>query len=71
MATFPEKEMIRIICCENEHTAMMHVGGPPDIKYRSFDIDFPELEAWLDEHKGEKGHSYNQRTITGMERLSG
>lgn len=61
--------MIRVICCENEHTAVVHVGGLPDISYRSFDIDAPELEAWLDKYKGEKGRQYNQRTIIGIERV--
>lgn len=61
--------MIRIICCENEHTAAVHVGGPVQISYRSFDIEAPELERWLDAYLGSKANSYNVRSIVGVERL--
>lgn len=61
--------MLRIICCENEHTAAIHVGGPPEITHKTFDVEAPEVEQWLDRYKGEKGHQYNVRVIVGVERI--
>lgn len=59
--------MIRIICVENEHTASVHVGGPPMIAYKTFDLECPELESWLFGYRGTSGHGYNQRSICGCE----
>jgi len=47
----------------------MHVGGPPDVRYKSFDIELPELEAWLFELTGQQSRGYNVRTIQGFEVL--
>lgn len=62
--------MLRVVCCENEHTHTVHVGGPPSITYKTFDVDLPEIEAWLDKYKDQKQHSYNVRTIVGVERIN-
>lgn len=62
--------MLRIICCENEHTTAVHVGGPPDVRYKTFLVEAPEVEAWLDELSGDRTRSYNVRSITGIERVS-
>lgn len=62
--------MLRIICCENEHTHAVHVGGPADIRYRSFDVAAPEVEEWLDAFEHDKSRSYNVRSIVGIERFN-
>lgn len=59
--------MLRIICVENEHTAAVHVGGPPEIRYKTFEVQAPGLETWLSELKGDKSRCYNARTIVGVE----
>lgn len=54
--------MIRIICTETDCSAMINIGGPLDIKCKTFDIKAPELEAFISEKK-----ECINRTIVGVE----
>lgn len=55
--------MLRIIICQTDCAAAANVGGPVEIEYRTFDIEAPEVEAYL---RAEVG-SYARRQIVGTE----
>ena len=57
--------MIRLICCEVDNAAMVHDSGPAKTMYRTFDVDLPEFEKWLSEHR-----SFCQRSFVGLEIIS-
>lgn len=60
--------MIRIICTEVCRGNAAHVGGPPEVTCKTFDVEVPEVEQWLREPKVMNDH-YTDRTITGYEVL--
>jgi hypothetical protein len=60
---------LRIIVCDVDSGYACNVGGPVAVNYRTFDIDAPEVEAFLRE-PSEKKWSYSQRTISGVEVLA-
>lgn len=39
--------VIRILCVECDIGTAVNIGGPVEQKGKSFDIDCPDLEAWL------------------------
>jgi hypothetical protein len=55
--------MIRIVCTRADAGMAANVGGPVTIHMKTFDVDLPEIEAWLKE----RGHTYEERTFTGIE----
>ena len=59
--------MIRIICVESDISAAANVGGSAaHVSYRSFEVEAPELEAWLAEAGGH-GWRYIIRSVVGVE----
>lgn len=56
---------IRIIVTTTDAGAAAHVGGPVHITHKTFDIEAPELEAFMAEQK----RSFEYRCITGVEVL--
>jgi hypothetical protein len=60
--------MIRIVVQEAEAGMAANVGGPVQIKYRTFDVNLPELEAYLREPKEQK-LTYTDRQVSGVELL--
>jgi len=54
--------MIRIICADTDYSSAANVGGPVDTRHRTFDIDAPEVEAFL---KG--SGKWNSRSFVGIE----
>lgn len=63
--------MIRIVCTEFDYAAHAHIeGAKPITRYRTFDIEAPELEAWLVAEKGTRERpGYVDRYINGVEVL--
>lgn len=61
--------MIRIICQETNTGDAAHVGGPVHLSYKTFDVDAPELEAWLHQPEAERS-IYCMREPHGVEVLS-
>lgn len=57
---------LRIIVCDVDSGNACNVGGPVEVKYRTFDIEAPEVEAFVREPK-DFGWSYYQRHISGVE----
>jgi len=39
--------VIRLICRESDVGAAANVCGPVNVTYKTFDLDLPEVEAWL------------------------
>jgi hypothetical protein len=56
--------MIRLICFEADAGMAANVGGPVRITRKTFDIEAPEMEAWLREEG-----SYINRGFEGIEVL--
>ena len=56
--------MIRIICYENDYSDAANVGGRNIETYKTFDIQAPEIEAWIKEGPASK---WRTRTISGFE----
>lgn len=54
--------MIRVICHENDFADVVNVGGQNIEYYKTFDVDLPEIEAWLQE-KGQ----WRTRAVKGIE----
>lgn len=44
--------MIRLIARSADRGAAANVGGPVDTEYKTFDVDLPEVEAWLLKNSG-------------------
>ena len=59
--------MLRIICCDVNCGAAANVGGPVHTAFKTFDVDAPEVEAFLLEFVGKGG--YTERSVTGVEIL--
>jgi hypothetical protein len=55
---------IRIIVREVETGAACNVGGPVNVSHKTFDIDAPQLEAYL-----RVAQSYTTREVVGCELL--
>lgn len=56
---------LRVIVCESDAEAAAHVGGPVHVAYRTFDIEAPELEAFIRAPRG----SFMNRQVSGVEIL--
>lgn len=56
--------MIRIICAETDANFSGHVGGPPSVLHRTFEVDLPEVELWL---KDANNNAYLNRSFVGIE----
>lgn len=57
---------IRIIAVEHNYGAAANVGGPSHVTHKTFDVEAPELEAFL---KPRPGDSYSERSVVGVEVL--
>ena len=55
--------MIRIICSNTDFSDAANVGGPTAVTYKTFDVELPEVETWLDEQI-----RWNSRSFIGIER---
>ena len=58
--------MIRIICFENDCSDAANVGGPNKLSMKTFDVDIPEVEAWMEEAFSQ-GWKYVTRGFSGIE----
>lgn len=43
--------MLRLIVRRYDVAGAVNVGAPVDNNYKTFDVDLPEIEAYLTEHK--------------------
>ena len=57
--------MIRVIVRTDDATMAANVGGVVHSQFKTFDIEAPQLEAYLNERMS----TYLQRQVTGVERL--
>ncbi len=55
--------MLRIIMVEADASMAANVGGPVQVKYRTFEVELPELENLL----RDKSNVYLQRSVCGVE----
>lgn len=62
--------MIRLIFVEVDAADTAAIGSPVKVMHKSFDLDLPKIEAWLNEPKNE-GWSYCSRQFVGIEILPG
>lgn len=58
--------MLRIVVQTDDASMAANVGGKVETKFRTFDIDAPELEAFLREPEGKKWQ-FTQRQAVGIE----
>jgi hypothetical protein len=58
--------MIRIVCHEADAEMAGNVGGPVQQSYKTFDVDLPNVEAWLESVSG----IYKRRQVVGIEILA-
>ena len=56
---------LRVIVTTTDAEAAANVGGPVHVTHKTFDIEAPEVEAFM----AEKMHSYQYRAIVGVEVL--
>ena len=56
--------MIRLVCSELDCFAV-NVGGNGHTQMKTFDVELPEVEAWLSDKSG----MYIQRAFVGVEIL--
>jgi hypothetical protein len=54
--------MLRIVVRESNCGAACNVGGPVDVTWKTFDVDLPELEAYLSE-----AVRFQTREVVGVE----
>jgi len=59
--------MLRIIIRETDCSGAANVGGPVHQNIKSFDVDLPEVEAYLLEYKGKGRIEYLTREVIGVE----
>ena len=59
--------MIRILAKDDDATMAANIGGSVLSTYRTFDVDLPEVEAWL---ISRQGNAYAQAQIIGWELLA-
>lgn len=55
--------MLRIIVQTDDANMAAHVGGNVHISHRTFDVELPELEAFL----RDTANNYAQRRVIGVE----
>lgn len=60
--------MLRIVVKEVDGSHAAHVGGPNVETVKTFDIDEPELEAYLRKKDG-NGNTFLWRNVVGVEIL--
>ena len=59
--------MIRIVCKQDDNSCLSHTGAGASItSYKTFDIEFPELE----EHLKTDPRGYVYRSVIGVEVLT-
>jgi hypothetical protein len=58
--------MIRIIVRSIDEAGAIHLGSPVDISHKTFDVELPEVEQYLQEFAGKSGY-YITRSIVGAE----
>lgn len=58
--------MIRILCVECDIGTAANIGGAVETKGKSFDIECPELEAWLN-GLSESQRKWISRTVAAVE----
>jgi hypothetical protein len=58
--------MLRLVCTEVDGNDAAHVGGPVHTRYRTFDVELPELEEWL---RSRGPNEFTSRSVTGVEML--
>ena len=56
--------MLRIIAQESDGAMAANVGGDVFISTKTFDVDLPELEAYLMENNG---NTFSHRQVKGVE----
>lgn len=56
--------MLRIIVATTDAERAAHVGGPVEVSYKSFDIEAPQVEAFL---SAGKKNQFWSRTLVGVE----
>jgi hypothetical protein len=56
--------MLRIICRRSDDCCTVNTGAPPLIEHRTFDVDLPEIEAWL---RSNPEFKYEQKQVIGVE----
>lgn len=61
--------MIRIIVQTDDAGMAANCGGSVDTKFRTFDVDLPEVEAFLREPNGVGVWRYAHRQVKGVEVL--
>ena len=55
--------MIRVLCVENDIGAAANVGGPAEVRGKTFDIAAPQLEAWLTD----RDDKWIKRSVSAIE----
>ena len=63
--------MIRLIVRIDDATMAAHVGGSPQVSYRTFDIEHPEIEALLRGGGSNSQNVFSYRTLVGAELVEG
>ena len=56
--------MIRIICSNTDYADAANVGGHVSVTYKTFDVDLPAVEAWINEQV-----QWSSRSFIGIECL--
>lgn len=54
---------LRVIITTSDATAAAHVGGPVNVTHKTFDIEAPEVEAFMRESMSE----FCNRVLVGVE----
>lgn len=62
--------MIRIICSETDAGALAHGAGDLERSHKTFDVELPEVEAWLRESRPHGTDNYLTRQFLGIELLT-
>lgn len=60
--------MIRLVVRTDDANQAAHVGGAVQVTYKTFDVELPEVEAFIDEVR-EKKWQFTSRQIVGFEML--
>lgn len=59
--------MLRVIVATTDASRAAHVGGPVQVTYKTFDIDAPEVEAFM--AQAYPRNQFWDRTLVGVEIL--
>jgi hypothetical protein len=72
LAAQGDDEMLRIIVQTSDCSMAANIGGHVENTVRTFDVDVPELESYLREHKDapEPQRRYRSRDVIGIELLA-